>query len=614
MCGICGFNFNDKKLMGEMCEIIAHRGPNSQGIYVDEGISLGNRRLSIIDVSDRGKMPMSNADGTLVITYNGEIYNFKEIKKDLEVKGHRFRSNTDTEVILYAYQEYGSECIKLLNGIFAFAIWDSKNKSLFLARDHVGIKPLYYYFDNKRLIFASEIKAILLDRSIKRKMNAKVLKEIVQYAYPISGGTLFEGINELKPGHTLLLSKNKIITNSYWNPKIKELNRPFDYFIKKTKALIEDSVRMQLVSDVPLGVFLSGGIDSSLIAAVASKYLDKLKTVTLGFDEENDEYKYARIVAEHCNTDHSEIHITSEHLIKAIPKIIWHYELPFSRPAILAYYFLSNKTKGELTVSLLGQGADEVFAGYDRYDAYSELPKNEGIYANKHQSFYEGLKQKINMSPEEKTKYLSSGVFKNDAGEIFREDLAKDSLNSDYAACINGLKNNGSQLNPTLLYEIKTELPYYQLKMVDKTSMANSHEMRVPFLDRRLIEFSLSMPGKFKFYGLDKKLVLKSVAKDYLPDPIMQRRKLPMVVPLSNFHKNFVDSAAQLLENKKFRDLGFYKSGAIARKMESFKNGKLKTDNSYRQLLFFVTLGLWADIFINGEITKDFRLNLNKYI
>ena len=597
-----------------MCEIISHRGPNSQGTYVDEGISLGNRRLSIIDISDRGKMPMSNAEGTLVITYNGEVYNFKDVRQDLEKKGHRFRSDTDTEVILYAYQEYGAECIKLFNGIFAFAIWNSKNKSLFLARDHVGIKPLYYYFDKKKLIFASEIKAILLDTDVKREINTNVLREIIQYAYPISGGTLFAGISELKPGHTLLLSNDNIDINCYWDPKIKELNKPFDYFIKKTKALIEDSVRMQLVSDVPLGVFLSGGIDSSLIAAVASKYLDKLKTVTLGFDEDNDEYKYARIVADHCNTNHSEIHITSEGLIKAIPKIIWHYELPFSRPAILAYYFLSNKTKGELTVSLLGQGADEVFAGYDRYDAYSELPQNKGIYANKRRSFYEGLKQKINMTFEEKTRYLSSGVFKNDAGEIFRDDLAKDSLNSDYASCINGLKNNGSQLNPTLLYEIKTELPYYQLKMVDKTSMANSHEMRVPFLDRRLVECSLSMPGKFKFYGLDKKLVLKSVAKDYLPDSIVHRRKLPMVIPLSNFHKNFVDSAAQLLENQKFRDLGFYKSGAIARKMENFKNGKLKTDNLYRQLLFFVTLGLWADIFINGEITKNPRLDLNKYI
>lgn len=600
MCGICGFNFSDKKLIKDMCNIIVHRGPDSSGVYVDNNISLGNRRLSIIDVSVKGKQPMTNQEGNLIITYNGEMYNFKDIKKDLQKKGYRFRSETDTEVILYAYQEYGPDCLKLFNGIFAFAIWDNSKKELFLARDHLGIKPLYYYFKNNNFIFASEIKSLLLHKDIKRLVNKETLNEIIRYAFPISGNTLIKDIKELKPGHCMLLHKNKIEIKSYWNLKIYELDKPFEYFVKKTKELIESSVIMQLISDVPLGVFLSGGIDSSLITAVASKHLENpLKTVTLGFGEEA-EYKYAKIVADHCNTDHSEIHVSSEDLLNSLSKIVWHYEFPFSRPAILAYYFLSNRTKGKLTVSLLGQGADEVFAGYNRYDAYTKFPSAKHVNNDpENKDFYSHLNQKINLNFNEKIKYLSSGVFKNDAETFFSKDALNDK-NSSFPEKIKGLKNDGSQLNPTLLYEIKTELPYYQLKMVDKTSMANSHEMRVPLLDHRLVEFSLKIPGKFKFYGMDKKIILKHIAKDYLPKIIAERRKLPMVVPLSKFNKDFIKASAEFLPISRLKKMGFYNEHNIIKHVEKLKSGTLKNDNSFRQLLFFSTLTLWDDMFINN--------------
>ncbi|MEK6932606.1 MAG: asparagine synthase (glutamine-hydrolyzing) [Nanoarchaeota archaeon] len=608
MCGICGFNFSDKELIGKMCEIIAHRGPNNQGTYVDDKISLGNRRLSIIDISSKGNQPIVNEKGNLVITYNGELYNFKEIKNDLIKKGYRFNSETDTEVILYAYEEYEKECVKKFNGIFAFAIWDNNKKELFLARDHLGIKPLYYYFKNGKFIFASEIKAILLSKDVKTKINKDVLKEIIACAYPIFGKTLFLDINELKPGHNLTLVNNKINIENYWNPNINEIDESLDYFSNRVRNLLERSVKMQLVSDVPLGVFLSGGLDSSIITAIASKYSQKpVETVTLGFGTEEDEYKYAKIVSEHCKTNHSEIYVNSSDLAKALPKIVWHYEFPFTRPAILAYYFLSNRTKGKLTVSLLGQGADEIFAGYNRYDAYTKLQNNND---------YE-LKQKIEMKFEDKVKYISSGVFNKDDKEFFKDDLLKDKskIFNQYAQMIKNLKNDGSQLNPTLLYEIKTELPYYQLKMVDKTSMANSHEMRVPILDYELVEFALKIPSKFKFFGNNKKIVLQHAAKDYLPKEILQRRKLPMVVPLSKvFKEDLISIASSVLSINKLKEMGVYKEDSIIKHLEKIKDNTLKDDNSFRQLLFFVTLGLWSDIFINVAITKNINLNLKNYI
>ena len=601
MCGICGFNSENKELIRRMCGVLVHRGPNSEGIYLDNDISLGNRRLSIIDVSERGRMPMSNKEGNLIITYNGEIYNFKEIKAVLEKKGYTFNSETDTEVILYAYQEFGSKCVNLFNGIFAFAIWDNRKKNLFLVRDHVGVKPLYYYYKNGVFGFASEIKAILLHPEVTRDIDVRTLNEIIYHAYPLSGNTLFKGIKELKPGHMLMLSGNKVRIEQYWDPKVLELDKPLDFFSKKLKRLIEDSVGMQLVSDVPLGVFLSGGIDSSLIAAVASKALSHpLKTVTLGFDEEGDEYKYAKIVANHCGTDHSEIHITSEDMLKALPNIVWHYEFPFTRPAIMAYYFLSNRTKGQLTVSQLGQGSDELFAGYNRYDAYTKLPDDLGNPDFK--QLYNSLKLRINMSFDEKIRNLSSGVFKKDASVFFTDKALRYKFeNNEYSSFIRGLKNDGSQLNPTLLYEIKTELPYYQLKMVDKTSMANSHEMRVPLLDYRIVELSLKIPSHFKFYGREKKIILKHIAKEYLPKEIVERKKLPMVVPLAKFKKMFIKSSADFLSESVLRDTGILKAKNVARHIGKLKSGALKDDNAYRQLLLFSTLALWKDLFISRE-------------
>jgi len=618
MCGICGFNFEDKYLISDMTNIIEHRGPNSGGYYLDTRISLGNRRLSIIDVSERGKQPMMNYEGDLIITYNGELYNFKEIKEDLISKGYKFKSDTDTEVVLYAYQEYGKHCVKKFNGIFALAIWDNKKKKLFLARDHLGVKPLYYYFKEGKFLFASEIKCILISNEIKAQINKTVFSEIIACAYPISGGSLFADIYELKPGHTLILSDNKISEECYWNPAVEEIDKPIEYFIKKVRNLLENSVKMQLVSDVPLGVFLSGGIDSSLITAMASKYVDKsLKTVTLGFDIEEDEYKYARIVAEHCNTDHSEIHLDSIELARALPKIVWHYEFPFTRPAILAYYFLSKKTKNQLTVSLLGQGADEIFAGYNRYDAYTSFPEKKELETTENGKIHLELKDKINMNLSEKVNYVSSGVFNKDADVFFKKELLKDKENffSDYRSKIKDLKNDGSQLNPTLLYEIKTELPYYQLKMVDKTSMANSHEMRVPILDYKLVEFALKIPSKFKFHGKDKKIVLQKVAKDYLPKSIIKRRKLPMVVPLSKvFREDLISLADSVLSKPRLKEIGFYKEDNIIKHIQKIKTGKLESDNSLRQLLFFVTLGLWKDIFFNKQYSKRIDLSIEKYI
>jgi asparagine synthase (glutamine-hydrolysing) len=627
MCGICGFNWDDKKLIRDMAFVISHRGPDQEGYFTDKSISLGHKRLSIIDLSEKGKQPMFNEDESICIVFNGEIYNFQEIKLELEKKGHRFNSNSDTEVIIHAYEEYGHKCLKLFNGMFAFAIWDSNKKELFIARDRIGIKPLYYYFKDNKLIFASEIKSILQHNSIKRILNENCLKQVIYYAFPINGETFLKDINELKPGHFLVYSnhkeKKKVYIEKYWELNVNETNETEDFYVKKVEDLLFKSVKRRLISDVPLGVSLSGGIDSSILVAIASKLKEEpIKTFTIGFDIPNDEYNPARIVAEHCKTDHTEVHLEYQDLTKAFVKVLWHMEIPFTRPAILPVYYLSNKIKEQLTVSLLGEGADELFAGYNRYDAYSNLPQS---LENENKQHYETLKKKIDMPLNKKIEYISSGVFNNDKQEFFKEDfleIPKDiNLTNTFGSYLKS-KEKGSQLNKALLYELKTEIPYYQCKKIDKTSMANSHEIRVPYLDHELVEFAMTIPSNYKFYGLNKKIILQKIAKKLLPKEIAARKKLPLVVPTTDFfQKELISISDQIVSEKNLKKRSYYKIPRIRKLIQSIKNRKdlsvkshLTSDNAFRQMLFLTNLEIWNKLFIENDNLKNPNLSLNSYV
>ena len=625
MCGICGFNWEDKILIKEMADSIAYRGPNQEGYYINSNISLGSRRLSIIDLNVRGGQPIYNEDKTICIVFNGEIYNFQSVKEILEKKGHKFNSNTDTEVIVHAYEEYGRSCLDLFNGMFAFAIWDSNKKELFIARDRIGEKPLYYYYKNGKFIFGSEIKSLLQYKEIKREINEDCLRQILLYAFPINGETLLKDIFELKPGHLLILKKNKIKIEKYWDLYVKESNENENFYINNIKKLLSESIKIRLISDVPLGISLSGGIDSSILTAMASRFKeDPIKTFTLGFDIADDEYNYARIVSEKYNTEHTELHLKYRDLTKAFVKVLWHMEVPFSRPAVLPVYYLSNKIKEKLTVSLVGEGSDELFAGYDRYDIYSKLPEKKEI---NDEQFYKQLKSKIEMPVNKKVENISSGVFNLNKEEFFSPEILKipndidvKNVFGDYLKNTNNI--DGSQLNKALLYEMKTEIPYYQCNKIDKTSMANSHEMRVPYLDYKLIEFAMTIPSKYKFYGKNKKIILQKIAKEILPNEISIRKKLPLVVPLSDFfEKEFVDIADNILSKKNLLKRTYYNPERIRKLIRDIKLKRVKPsdnsitpDNPYRQLLLLTNIEIWNKLFIESDNLKNPNLSINNYI
>lgn len=624
MCGICGFNFEDRQLAKAMADSIRHRGPDSDGIYTDKNISLGFRRLKIIDLSAKGNQPMIDKNGNVLI-FNGEIYNFLELRKELESKGYKFFSDTDSEVILHAYEEYGKDCLKFLDGMFAFAIWSPNEKELFLARDRIGVKPLYYYHKNGKFFFASEIKAILQCRDAKRVLNKNCLKQVILYAYPINNETFFKDIYELKPGHFLALKNNKITIRKYWGLKTSETDKNEDFYIKALTKLLFQSVKRRLISDVPLGISLSGGIDSSTLAAIASRLKeDPIKTFTIGFDIPDDEYRYARTVAEHCSTEHTEIHLSYEDLTKAFAKVLWHYEIPYARPALLPIFYLTNKIREKLTVSISGEGSDELFAGYNRYDAYTRLPE-PGLVKDK--EYYKMIKRKIGMPLSKKIEYISSGVFNTDKEEFFSKDLVKMPKHIDarhaFGPYMKNTKNDGSQLNKALLYELKTEIPYFHCKKLDKMSMANSHEIRVPYLDDyNIVEFAMSIPSKYKFYGTEKKIILQKVAKPLLPKEIVKRRKLPMVVPMAEFYeKELADISKHILSENSIKKRSYYKISRIKKLITDIKSGKVLADknsvtpdNPYRQLLFLTNLELWIKLFIENDNLKNPNLSINAYL
>jgi len=614
MCGICGFSWEDKELIRRMNDAISHRGPNSYGYFTEKGVSLGHRRLSILDLSDRGKQPMFSPDNTVCIIFNGEIYNFKDNRKELEQKGHRFSTGTDTEVILAAYKEYGQDCISHFNGMFAFAIWDMEKKELFLARDRIGIKPLYYFFDGERFLFASEIKALLQYEGIQRKLNENCLKQIIAYAYPVNGESLIQGIQELRPGHMMVLKGKELKIRRYWDFSIKETDKSLPEYAQQLRELLSASVKRRLISDVPLGITLSGGIDSAMITALATLHSDDpIKTFTIGFDIPDAEFDAAQVVADHCKTDHTAIRLDYQDFMEGMLKVLWHMEYPISRPAMVPVYYLYEKLAKQVTVSLTGDGSDEIFAGYDRYGAYSVLPKKESIAAEE----YAELAQKTAMTYEEKLAYISSGVFNKDKEEFFTDTSLPPEL--QLSDLIDLPKEQEKQMNAVLAHEVRTGIPYFHCNKLDRNSMAHGHETRVPFLDYTLVEFAMTIPSRYKFSG-EKKIVLQEAAKPLLPKEIVKRRKLPMVIPLQDFFSTeFIDISKSVLSESKLAKWPYYKTARVQKLISDVREGKKleshgpTEDNAYRQLLFLTNLELWIKLFIEGDIRKP-SFSISSYL
>lgn len=550
MCGIAGFNFKDEALIKTMSGAISHRGPDGEGFYVDNNVSLGHKRLSIIDLSDAGRQPMSDADGRYWIIFNGEIYNFKEIRRELEEKYH-FRSQTDTEVIIYAYKEWGEECLKKFNGIFAFAIYDKDKNKIFLARDRFGVKPLYYYYNNSRFVFSSEAKAILEHDFVKREINFRALNNYLRFLYVLGPETMWQDIKKMPPGHSAIFENNILKIKKYYELNINEnINNE-----ERAAVLVKDgvfaAVRRQLVSDRPVGLFLSGGLDSSIICAAMSKESSgPVKTFSVGFDIDverekfNADFSIAKKTAGFFDTDHHEITVSVRDISDNFEKCVIAMDEPVSNHIQVPTYMLAREAKKEVAVVLGGDGGDETFGGYDRY-YYAGLIEKIWRFA----PFFKGLRSLIKLgtllgkenafvklaAADDFHLYLSFMAQKEEKIAAFlRPEYNSPESIFIYQPHFN--RPDGDIANKMMAADIATWLPDESLVRSDKLTMAHGLEERVPFLDNDLARLAFSIPSKLKlinkFYG---KRILRNAFRGIVPDFVLMESKRGFFSPAAKW-------------------------------------------------------------------------------
>jgi asparagine synthase (glutamine-hydrolysing) len=554
MCGICGFNWADGHLIEQMKSTLVHRGPDDHGSYVAEGVSLGHRRLSIVDLSDCGRQPLSNEDGTVWITFNGEIYNHPELRTRLEQRGHVFRSRADTESIVHAYEEYGLDFVKHLTGMFALAIWDAPRRRLVLARDRLGLKPLYYALDGGRVRFASEIKALLVDPLVPRRVSRQGLFDLMGYEFVPAPETLFQGIRKLLPGCLLIVEGTGAVRLArYWTLQKQEINPSGQDLV----ALLERACADHTMSDVPLGAFLSGGIDSSTVVNFLSKSIPtRLQTFALGYREESfSEFPYARRVAEHFHTQHAELLVRPVDSA-AIERSVWHLDEPTTDPSNLPFMLICEEARRYVKVCLSGDGGDELLMGYDRFRASKAAALLERIPLPFRERLYRTL---IGHLPDDDRKKGARNVLKRflqgailpaggehirwqyfmdpaQAAELFEPDVLR-SLDLDPFAPVKRWSRQapGERGAREQYVELNTVLPDSVLMKVDKMSMACGLEVRPPFLDHRVVEFCYSLPTNLKLHGLTTKWLLKRAMRERLPPGIAMRAKQGFSIPMKNW-------------------------------------------------------------------------------
>ncbi len=561
MCGIFGvYNFDGKKIdkdrFIESNNKLAHRGPDGEDYYWDDSYSLalGHRRLSIIDI-EGGNQPMCNEDEKVWITFNGEIYNFKELRYELISKGHTFKSNCDTEVIIHLYEEFGTECVKKLNGIFAFCIWDKRNRSLFLARDHFGVKPLYYYKDKNQFIFASEIKAILHYSDERPSLDLKALNLCFTFRHTPSPLTLFSGINKIPACNTLEVdSAGEIKLSNYWDKNISINHvKSEDEWIESLREKLEDSVKKQLMSDVPIGISLSGGMDSGALLAISNKYYDKtFFAYTIGFegiDPEYSEYERARNTAELFNSNFIYQVIKAKDYSGFMDKYLYHLEEPIGNESAAAYYFVAHLAHNDgVKVLINGQGADEPFASYDRYigmNYYMKYPLivksligmlNALKISSRRKTQIEKLKDYTENSEDYAMIASAASITtRNQRSKIFEKELYNLSGEAEYSNYVKGIlkdKFDGNVIEKMVFYDMFSSLSDNLLLCEDKMSMAASVEARVPFLDVDFIEEALSIPVGLKIKNRSSKYILKKVFEKYLSKDIVYQKKIGFDTPM----------------------------------------------------------------------------------
>jgi asparagine synthase (glutamine-hydrolysing) len=623
MCGICGiFDLNgqpiNRAVLDQMTGSIRHRGPDGDGCFVQGEVGLGHRRLSIIDLGG-GAQPIGNEDGKLQIVFNGEIYNFIELRRELESFGHVFTTKSDTEVIIHAYEQWGVNCVKRFNGMFAFAIWDARHRELFLARDHLGIKPLYYVQIGSRLLFASEIKALLQDSECPCMIDLEALAELFTFRFVPSPKTLFKGILKLPPGHHLLANRKGIQIGRFWNWVPGQRRTESEgALMEEYQALLEDAVRLQLRSDVPLGLFLSSGVDSGVLLAIMSQHVSgPVQTFTIGFEdgEKTNEVEDAQAMARRFGADHFVEILAPDDYVKYYDRYMRDIEEPVGNETAAAFYFVARLSRNRVKVALTGQGADEPWAGYDRYkgirfsEAYSQLPAllTGGIASvvNKLPGRMEKLKRGVGALRERDMLTRLTKVYSFFSADMkaqlyqgaLRQHLEVDAYGTRQAlARLQGDVQQFDALTQMLYIDTRASLPDDLLMVGDKTSMATSLEARVPFLDYRLVEFIENLPPEMKLRGVTGKYLHKKACEKWLPKEVIYRPKKGFANPVEDWFRGrmrpFVEECLLSRDSSMAR---YFDQDYIRKILEADRSGK---EQYRRHIYLLVSLELWHRAFL----------------
>ena len=626
MCGICGFCLPDNKpvdfdVLQKMTSTLQHRGPDDEGYYADVGIALGHRRLSIIDL-DTGKQPIHNEDASIHVVFNGEIYNFPELKEDLEGRGHTFYTKTDTEVLVHLYEEMGEGLLEKINGMFTFAIWDGKKRKLFLARDRIGIKPLYYAYNGKELAFSSEPKALLRFPWIEGRLDLQGLSYYLSYDYIPAPYCIYEDIKKVPPGHQVVYQDGKIRCDRYWD---LDLSDRFEGKLdeKETCELIWREfcrgVKMRLISDVPIGVLLSGGIDStSVLAALRHEGVDDVRTFSIGFEDPSfDESRYFRIAASFFETEHHEEVLAPQKLIDIIPEVASMLDEPLADASIMPTYLLSHFTRGSVKVALGGDGGDELFAGYPTYQAYL-LSRYYERFPRMMRYVIDAIVKRLpvsfdNMSfdfrakkfidgivyPPVERNYIWLGTFTPD----MKEELVSKEVREEWGDFdsfhvlhdyLNG-KTFNSELGKLLYLDTKLYLQEGVLAKVDRASMAHGLEVRVPFLDHHFVELVTGLPETLKLKGFRTKYIWKKAIKDRIPDEITMRGKKGFGIPIGKwFFGELKDLILELFSKERLEKQGVFNSSVVQRVVDDHLARRVDNRKKLWNLLVFQ---LWWDSF-----------------
>nr|MBI3613022.1 asparagine synthase (glutamine-hydrolyzing) [Nitrospirota bacterium] len=633
MCGIAGMlNFDsnrkaDPRLLQRMCDAIAHRGPDDEGLHVDGPVGMGMRRLSIIDVGG-GHQPIFNEDRSLCIVFNGEIYNHQDIRREMLAKGHTYATQTDTESILHLYEEIGEHCVEKLRGMFAFAIWDSRRRRLFLARDRVGIKPLFYRAEGERLLFASEIKAILQDPTIPRDIDWQALDAYFALSYIVAPRTIFRGVSHLLPGHYLVWEDGKLRTEKYWDLVYRPNHKArLDDLCAEFLHVLREAVGLHLISDVPLGAFLSGGIDSTTVVALMSEHMrEPVKTFTIGFGGTvggfEDERPFARLAADRYGTDHHELEVRPN-LEGVIEKIVTGFDEPFADDSSIPTYYVSEMTRKHVKVALSGLGGDELLGGYERYlgfswsESYARIPrwmrrtlfaravgglpesKRGGEAINRIKRFI----QSADLPPAERYfayRALLSGARR--AG-LFAEDVRSaidfSRVEADCARYYHA-PNDADPLDRAMYQDVKVYLPDDILANTDRMSMAHSLEVRVPFLDHKVMEFCATIPHACKVRGFQKKYLFRKAVAHLLPEQILRKKKQGFVGPMASWLRHDLkEYVRDTLSEGALKAHGLFTPRAVTDILDEHFTGRRRHDTLIWALVIFQ---VWHKLYLRRGI------------